>query len=262
MTAPTSSPAESRAQFLLMFGVGAVAGVASFAHVRALAEGHGQTGWLAWAIAGVVETLAVSSGMEIRRRKRTGQPTAAVVAVLFASVVLSLACQVADAERSVWGWILAAVPAVGFLVLVKFALSRTTVTTPEQVVALPARGEQNLSAPVDLDAAWAELDAEQERADAREQKARRKASRRREQTEQKPRPALRLATEQKPAPSARTDEELTEQVRQWCREQTPEQTPAQLSRYRVEQITGASGRQADRVLSAITEQAEQKEAQG
>jgi hypothetical protein len=116
--------AESAVQALLTVAVGGVAGAAAWSHVVALATAHGQSGWLAWADAAVIETLAVAAGLEIRRRRRAVQPVAAVVAVLVAAVVLSLACQVATAEPSPWGWVMAAVPAVGFLCMAKIALGR------------------------------------------------------------------------------------------------------------------------------------------
>lgn len=121
---------EDRVQVSLMLAVGGVAAAASWAHVVSLAAGHRQGGWLSYADAAVIETAAVSSGLEVRRRRRTGQSTVFPLTVLVVAVVLSLAAQVAQAERSVWGWVLAAVPAVGFLVLVKIAVSRA-VSRPE-----------------------------------------------------------------------------------------------------------------------------------
>ncbi|WP_307961985.1 hypothetical protein [Salinispora arenicola] len=44
--------------------------------------------------------------------------------------LLSLAAQVAEAESSVWGWIVAAVPSLAFLALVKVVLSNAPVTPP------------------------------------------------------------------------------------------------------------------------------------
>jgi hypothetical protein len=105
-----------------MLAVGAVAAAASWAHVVSLARLHGQAGWLAVADAAVIETAAVSAGLEVRRRRQAGQSAVFVLVVLVVAVVLSLAAQVAEAERSIWGWTLAAIPAAGFLVLVKIAL--------------------------------------------------------------------------------------------------------------------------------------------
>lgn len=174
---------EDALQIGLMLGVGGVAAAASWAHIVALAAEHGQGGWLAYADAAVIETAALSAGLEIRRRKRTGQPVWGVAVVLVAAVALQLAAQLAAAELSVWGWLLGAVPAVAFLVLAKLALARR-------------RAEL-----VDVDG----------------------------------RPL-------------RSDDEL---VYELVRE-LPTDELASLTRYRVEQLTGASRRQAERVLNALT----------
>ncbi|MBT8227018.1 MAG: hypothetical protein HKP61_01365, partial [Dactylosporangium sp.] len=60
-----------------------------------------------------------------RRRHRSGQPAGFVLGVLIAAVALSLSAQVVEAERSIVGWLAAALPALGFLALVKIILSRT-----------------------------------------------------------------------------------------------------------------------------------------
>ncbi|ASW57950.1 DUF2637 domain-containing protein [Plantactinospora sp. KBS50] len=108
-----------------MLAIGGAAGAASFTHVHNVAAAHGQPGWLAWADAIVLELMSIASGLELRRRKRAHTPTAFPAAVLACAVTLSLAAQVAEAESSVIGWVAAAVPALGFLVMVKVALART-----------------------------------------------------------------------------------------------------------------------------------------
>jgi hypothetical protein len=119
----TAAGAERVVQALLVLGVGVVAGAASWSHAHALAVQHGQTGWLAWADAAVLETMAVSAGLELRRRHAAGRPVRAVLAVLLGAVAIQLAAQVADAEASVWGWTMAALPCLGSLVLIKMALA-------------------------------------------------------------------------------------------------------------------------------------------
>jgi hypothetical protein len=47
-----------------------------------------------------------------------------VLSILGASLVVSLAAQVAEAELSVWGWTLAAVPSLGAFALAKIVLTR------------------------------------------------------------------------------------------------------------------------------------------
>ncbi len=139
---------EGVVQVVLMLAVGGLAGAASFSHVAHLAIAHGQPGWLAWADAAVLETMATSAGLEIRRRRRLGRPVVFVLVVLAVAVGLSLAAQVAEAERSVWGWTMAALPAVGFLCLVKIAFGRTTADGPSpHVEPVPSAESAEGSAP-------------------------------------------------------------------------------------------------------------------
>jgi hypothetical protein len=120
---------EGVVQVLIMLAIGAAAGAASFTHVHDVAAAHGQVGWLAWADAVVLELMSVASGLEIRRRKRVHGPVGFPVAVLAVAVSLSLSAQVVDAEASPIGWITAAIPALGFLVMVKIALAQGPATS-------------------------------------------------------------------------------------------------------------------------------------
>ncbi|WP_432844014.1 DUF2637 domain-containing protein [Dactylosporangium sp. CA-092794] len=124
-----------------MFAIGGAAGAASFTHVHNLATAHGQGGWLAWADAVVLELMSGASGLEIRRRKRQHKSVHFPAVVLVCAVTLSIAAQVVEAERSVIGWLAAALPALGFLVMVKIALGRMT-------PVLPATRQPALPAPV------------------------------------------------------------------------------------------------------------------
>jgi hypothetical protein len=121
--------AESVVQVLILLTVGGVAAAASFTHVHNVAAAHGQPGWLAWADAIVLELMSIATGLEIRRRARTGRPAGFVLAILVAAVALSLSAQVVEAEASVVGWLAAALPALGFLACVKIVLSRTVTKT-------------------------------------------------------------------------------------------------------------------------------------
>lgn len=128
---------EGVVQIVIMLAIGAAAGAASFTHVHNVAVAHGQEGWLAWADAIVLELMSIASGLELRRRKRVGKSVFFPSTVLVVAVVLSLAAQVVEAERSVIGWTAAALPAAGFLAMVKIALGRTetsplTAPTEEQ----------------------------------------------------------------------------------------------------------------------------------
>ncbi|MGS2616388.1 DUF2637 domain-containing protein [Micromonospora sp. LZ34] len=113
-----------------MLAIGAAAGAASFTHVRNVAASHGQNGWLGWADAVVLELMSIAAGLEIRRRKRHHASAAFPVAVLICAVALSIAAQVVEAEASVIGWIAAALPALGFLVMVKIAMGHAPVAHP------------------------------------------------------------------------------------------------------------------------------------
>ncbi|MFD1320880.1 DUF2637 domain-containing protein [Micromonospora sonneratiae] len=113
-----------------MLAIGGAAGAASFTHVHNVAAAHGQPGWLAWADAIVLELMSIASGLELRRRKRAHTSTMFPATVLACAVTLSLAAQVVEAEPSIIGWVAAAVPALGFLVMVKIALGRTGTATP------------------------------------------------------------------------------------------------------------------------------------
>ncbi|MFI7488011.1 DUF2637 domain-containing protein [Micromonospora echinaurantiaca] len=113
-----------------MLAIGAAAGAASFTHVRNVAASHGQDGWLGWADAVVLELMSIAAGLEIRRRKRHHTSAAFPVAVLICAVALSIAAQVVEADASVIGWIAAALPAAGFLVMVKIAMGHAPVAHP------------------------------------------------------------------------------------------------------------------------------------
>jgi hypothetical protein len=110
--------------------IGAAAGTESFTHVHDVAAANGQPGWLAWADAVVLELMSVASGLELRRRKRLHAPLTFPAVVLGVAVALSLSAQVVEAERSAIGWTAAAIPALGFLVMVKIALAQAPMPSP------------------------------------------------------------------------------------------------------------------------------------
>ncbi|MEU6020691.1 DUF2637 domain-containing protein [Micromonospora sp. NPDC047134] len=124
-----------------MLAIGGAAGAASFTHVRDVAAAHGQPGWLAWADAIVLELMSIASGLELRRRKRAGVSVVFPATVLACAVTLSLAAQVVEAEPSPIGWIAAAVPALGFLVMVKIALGYTAASPSAQADTDPSTAE-------------------------------------------------------------------------------------------------------------------------
>jgi hypothetical protein len=143
-----------------MLVIGLAAGAGSFTHVHDVAAAHGQEGWLAWADAVVLELMSIAAGLELRRRKRAGTSVAFPAAVLAVAVVLSLGAQVIDAEQSPVGWIAAAIPALGFLVMVKIALSHAG-ASPGAAVSIDSVPEDRMAEPppdpVQVDAVVAAL---------------------------------------------------------------------------------------------------------
>ncbi|MCG5450767.1 DUF2637 domain-containing protein [Micromonospora hortensis] len=125
--------AESGVRLVILLAIGAMAGAAAFTHVHDLTVAHGQPHWIGWANAVAVELMAIYLGLEIRARRRDNRPVGLVGVLLVAFALLSLAAQVAEAEPSVWGWIVAAVPSLAFLALVKVVLSSAPAvpTAPE-----------------------------------------------------------------------------------------------------------------------------------
>ncbi|WP_433228991.1 DUF2637 domain-containing protein [Actinomadura formosensis] len=98
-----------------------IAAAGSFTHIRDTATKHGQTGWMAWAIAVCIDLTCVMAAGERQRDKRTGRDTGRLswpTVVLVGGVLLSLAANLAQADPSVWGWITAGTPAGAFLVAV------------------------------------------------------------------------------------------------------------------------------------------------
>lgn len=123
---------------VVLGGIGAAAG---FTHTHDWAAHHGQAGWLAWADAVVIEGIAIVAGFELHhdhhRRKTTGRRVSFPLLVLVAGFGVQMTAQVADAERSPAGWLLAAMPALGFLTVVKLLIRRIP-TPPTQPAPKPA----------------------------------------------------------------------------------------------------------------------------
>ncbi|ASR35552.1 DUF2637 domain-containing protein [Prauserella marina] len=111
--------------------LGGIGGAVGFTHTHDWAEHHGQTGWLAWATAIVIEGMAVVAGFEIRRDHHAGKTTLLTfpVVVFVGAFVVQMAAQVELAEPSIFGWLVAAMPALGFLVVVKLLLRKPAPNT-------------------------------------------------------------------------------------------------------------------------------------
>ncbi|GAB1508034.1 DUF2637 domain-containing protein [Actinophytocola sp. KF-1] len=115
---------------VILGGIGAAAG---FTHTHDWAVSHGQTGWLAWATAVVIEGMAVVAGFEIHHDRAAGRPYALPATVLVFGVLVQMTAQVAEAEPSPAGWLVAAMPALGFLAVVKLLMRRAPSTPPAPV---------------------------------------------------------------------------------------------------------------------------------
>jgi hypothetical protein len=115
--------------------VGAVGAAAGFTHTHDWAARHGQTGWLAWADAIVIESLVIVAGFEIRRDHLTGRSRrlSLPMAVMIGALVVQMTAQVALAEPSPAGWLVAAMPAASFILIVKLALRAATPPALEPV---------------------------------------------------------------------------------------------------------------------------------
>ncbi|GII94926.1 DUF2637 domain-containing protein [Sinosporangium siamense] len=113
--------------------VALIAGAGSFTHIRDTAAEYGQTAPMAWAIAVCVDLTCVMAARERQRDKRSGRGRRGVVSwptlVLCGGILLSLAANLAQADPSPWGWIMAATPAVAFLVAVSLLERRAAAPT-------------------------------------------------------------------------------------------------------------------------------------
>ncbi|WP_113705645.1 DUF2637 domain-containing protein [Nonomuraea lactucae] len=136
-----------------------IAGAGSFAHIRDTAAEHGQTGWMAWAVAVCIDLTCVMAARERQRDKKTSRGRLGLVSwpvlVLTGGIVLSLAANLAQAEATAWGWITAATPAGAFLVAVSMLERRASAprpqdipqTSPVTVSASPAVAETSSAVP-------------------------------------------------------------------------------------------------------------------
>jgi hypothetical protein len=104
-----------RVTTVAVLSVAGVAAVASYEHMRALASVAGE-GWRAWLLPISVDGLAVAASMTMLVRRRAGLPAGALPwAALLLGLGASLAANVAAAEPTVVGRLVAAWPPVGLL---------------------------------------------------------------------------------------------------------------------------------------------------
>jgi hypothetical protein len=107
----------------------AIAGAGSFTHIRDTAAEHGQRGPMSWAVAVCIDLTCVMAARERQRDKRHGITTGRLswpTVALAAGVLLSLAANLAQAQPSVWGQVMAATPSAAFLVPVSMLERRAS----------------------------------------------------------------------------------------------------------------------------------------
>jgi Protein of unknown function (DUF2637) len=113
-----------------------IAGAGSFTHIRDTAAQHGQSGPMSWAVAVCVDLTCVMAARERQRDKQAGIPVRRLswpTVVLAGGVLLSLAANLAQAQPTAWGRIVAAVPPAAFLVAVSM-IERRAAHRPRPVV--------------------------------------------------------------------------------------------------------------------------------
>jgi hypothetical protein len=107
-----------------VLAVALVAAIASYEHMRALAELAGE-GWRSWLLPISVDGLAVAASMTMLVRRRAGQRSGALAwAALLLGLGASLAANVAAAEPTVVGRLVAAWPPVGLLLSYELLLQQ------------------------------------------------------------------------------------------------------------------------------------------
>jgi hypothetical protein len=107
----------------------------SYAHVVTQAWDSGQKGAYAFGIATTIELVAAASAGEIRTRKRLGVSVRWPWCVLTAGALLSVACNLAVAKPTAWGYVMAAVPQLAFLAVASMIETRPTSATGPAVAA-------------------------------------------------------------------------------------------------------------------------------
>jgi len=114
-----------------------IAGAGSFTHIRDTAAQHGQTGPMSWAVAVCIDLTCVMAARERQRDKQAGIPATHLswpTVVLAGGILLSLAANLAQAQPTAWGRIVAAVPPAAFLVAVSM-IERRAARRPRPVAA-------------------------------------------------------------------------------------------------------------------------------
>jgi Protein of unknown function (DUF2637) len=128
-----------------VLAVALVAAVASYDHQRALAERAGE-GWRAWLLPVSVDGLVVAASMSMLVRRRAGLPAGALAsASLLAGIGASLAANVAAADPTPVGRVVAAWPPVALLLAWELLMQVRAPTTTARDVSMIHAGRDALS---------------------------------------------------------------------------------------------------------------------
>ncbi|MDL4815971.1 DUF2637 domain-containing protein [Actinomadura opuntiae] len=125
-----------------------IAACGSFTHIAALAARSGQDGWMSYATAVCIDLLAVVASLEIRRDKRLERKSTVPTLVLSGAIVLTLGANLAEAQRTPWGLVVAGVPALCFLLAVALIERRGGADKPQaEAVEEPAQEQEPVVEP-------------------------------------------------------------------------------------------------------------------
>lgn len=134
---------ESRVRVLITATVGLIGAAAGFTHTHQAAYESGQHGWLAWADAVVIECMVIVAGLQLAAKKSAKERVVPGV-VLVVAFLVQMGAQVSQAPKDFAGWLFAALPALGCLVVAEFALSGLKARTAP---AVPAPEEPQVDEP-------------------------------------------------------------------------------------------------------------------
>lgn len=109
---------------LITLGLAGIGAAAGFRHTHDWAVSNGQTGWFAWADAVVIECMCLVAGFEIHKDRKANRSARFPLTVLVVGFGIQMTAQVAEAKPTPAGWLLAATPALGFLIVVKLLMRR------------------------------------------------------------------------------------------------------------------------------------------
>ncbi|MEU8327266.1 DUF2637 domain-containing protein [Micromonospora sp. NPDC048839] len=124
---PTATErAETTILVLILLAVGGMAMASSFTHVHDFTMKHSPADlpdWFGWANAVITELTPTAALLEVRRCSRRGKSIRFPMWVLIGSTLVSLTANLALAIPSLFGWMVAGLPALAFAVLTKMVLS-------------------------------------------------------------------------------------------------------------------------------------------